>query len=38
MLNRGFNVVVFDKLPVITRVLVINGDLDDLRFLDKRMS
>jgi hypothetical protein len=30
MLNRGFNVaMVFDKLPVITRFEVINGDLDD---------
>jgi hypothetical protein len=38
MLNRGFNVaMVFDKLPSHYEGFeVINGDLDDLRFLDKK--
>jgi hypothetical protein len=38
LLKRGFNVaMVFDKLPETYKGFkVINGDLDDLRFLDEK--
>ena len=38
LLKRGFNVaMVFDKLPeTYNGFKVINGDLDDLRFLDEK--